>query len=378
MESENKKFEIALCLLPGISNLMIKRLVEKTGSAEKLLQLTAIQWVEQFNIKSKLLFEALKTPRGYYLSQAEIELKKAKELGVEMLFFLDDKYPNRLKQIPDAPALIYFKGISSLNSIRTIGIVGTRRATDYGVKITQEILEGISSYKPLIISGLAYGIDIIAHKTSLKLGLETVAILANGLETVYPVAHKEVARQMLERGGLISENRFGCVPLKTMFPARNRIIAGLSDAIVVVEAAEKGGALITANMANDYDKEVFAVPGGIHQKYSEGCNQLISTNNARIYTQTKDIIEALNWDLNAKNKKTEDKIEKVKLDMSAFTTEERLTIETLIKEGELAIDELAWKTNLSHNALASILLNLEFEGLVTALPGKRFKFYGSN
>ncbi|MFN0050464.1 MAG: DNA-processing protein DprA [Cytophagales bacterium] len=377
MDVEKKKFEIALALLPGVSNVMVKRLVDKLGSAETVFQLSANQWVEQFNIKSKILFEALQKPRETYLIEAQQEINRAKALNIDLVFYTDSNYPERLKNIPDAPALLYYKGVSSLNSHKTIGIVGTRRATEYGAKITQELLEGLLPYKPLIMSGLAFGIDIMAHKISLKIGLETVGIMANGLETVYPAAHKDTAKQMCERGGLLSENRFGSIPLKTMFPARNRIIAGLSDAIIVIEAADKGGALITANMGNDYNKEVFAVPGGLNQKYSAGCNELIRANKAQIYTSVNDVIEALNWDLKKKNKLVEPKIDKKEIDLSAFGNDEKQTIETLIKEGELAIDELAWKTGISHNSLASILLSLEFEGLVTALPGKRFRFYGT-
>jgi len=376
---ENKKFEVALALLPGISNLMVKRLVEKTGSAENVLQLSAVQWVEQFNIRSKILFQALSEPREKYINEALIEIETAQKLHTELIFYSDANYPERLKNIPDAPALLYYKGVSSLNTQKTIGIVGTRRATEYGAKITQEILEGLLPYKPLIVSGLAYGIDILAHKASLKLGLETIGVMANGLETVYPTSHKEVAKQMQERGGLLSENRFGTVPLKTMFPARNRIIAGLADAVIVVEAADKGGALITANMANDYNKDVFAVPGTLNQKYSAGCNYLIKKHKAQIYTQANDVIEALNWDVKKNTKKDtlDGENKTVDFDLNAFTADERMVIEKLMQESEMAIDELAWKTNISQNSLASILLSLEFEGLVTALPGKRFRFYSS-
>lgn len=378
MELEKKKFEVALTLLPGISNLMVKRLTDKIGSAQELLQLSANQWVEQFNIKSKLLYHALGEPREKYLNEAVRELEMAKKLEVDLIFYTDNNYPYRLKNIADAPALLYYKGVSSLNVQKTIGIVGTRRATEYGAKVTQEILEGLFPFRPLIISGLAYGIDILAHKCCLKIGLETIGVMANGLETVYPTAHKDVAKQMLERGGLLSENRFGAVPLKTMFPARNRIIAGLADAVIIVEAADKGGALITANMANDYHKDVFAVPGSLNQKYSVGCNQLIKNHKAQIYTHVQDVVEALNWDDQRKKKVlTETVPQKPAIDLNAFSSDERLIIETLMKEGELAIDELVWKTNISQNAMASTLLSLEFEGLVAALPGKRFRFYRS-
>ncbi len=182
---------------------------------------------------------------------------------------------------------------------------------------------------------------------------------------------------MTEKGALLSENRFGTIPLKTMFPARNRIIAGLADAVIVVEAADKGGALITAEMANDYNKDVFAVPGTLNQKYSAGCNELIRKHKAQIYTQVQDVIEALNWDIKTKSKSKEAEIKKVEIDLSGLSADEKSVVEILMKENELQIDELAWKTNINMNTLSSILLTLEFEGLVLNLPGKRFRFYTS-
>lgn len=375
MTEQSKIFEIALCRLPGISNQVIKRLIEKTGSAEILMSMTAMDWVEKFGIKSRKLYEALSSPKETLIKAAEEEIDKGMKLGVDIVFFTHEHYPKRLRELPDAPALLYVKGKNIAHYPKSIAIVGTRKSTEYGNRVTNEIIEGLSSYKPLIVSGLAYGIDIVAHKAALKHGLDTVAVLANSLDTVYPAAHKDTAKQIVQQGALVSENRFGTTPLKTMFPARNRIISGLADAVIIVEAAESGGALISAEMANDYNKEVFAVPGTIGQKYSEGCNALIKNHKAQIYTSPYDVVEALNWDV-VKKQKPEQSAKKV-IDLSGLGDVELKVVQALQQADLLHIDELGWQTGIAQSLLSSTLLTLEFEGLVVSLPGKKFKLVGS-
>ncbi|RRB18430.1 DNA-protecting protein DprA [Larkinella knui] len=305
------------------------------------------------------------------LREAEQIQQRCEKLGIEQLFYTDKRYPARLKALYDSPAMLYFQGTADLNTARTIGIVGTRQATDYGRRITEEIIQAVQPYQPLIISGLAYGIDIAAHRASLQTHLPTIGVMASGVDIVYPYVHKKTAQEMLVLGGLLTENRPGIKPDARLFPARNRIIAGLSDAIVVVEAATKGGALITAEYANNYHREVFAVPGHLNQTFSQGCNKLIRENKAQIYTKPEDLIEALNWDQPAAKTAS---IDKSPLALE-FTEEESQIMSLFRQQPEWHIDELSWQTQIHLGKLASLLLNLEFKGILRTLPGKKYQLY---
>jgi DNA processing protein len=232
------------------------------------------------------------------------------------------------------------------------------------------IVDDLKAHDAMIVSGLAYGIDIHAHKQSLKNNLPTLAVMGSGMDVIYPSAHKETAKKIVSHGALLTENHFGTKPDAHNFPARNRIIAGLCDALIVVEAAEKGGALITAEIANTYNKDVFAVPGALGQTYSEGCNKLIRNNKAVIYTSMKDLEYHMSWSLEEKQspKKT-----KAELDFSAFNAEEQKILSLLQAKGSpMMIDELTIKSSLSPSHLASLLLTLEFSDVVKSLPGKQF------
>jgi DNA processing protein len=251
-----------------------------------------------------------------------------------------------------------------------VAIVGTRQATEYGKEMVAKIIDELKPHHPVIVSGLAYGIDIHAHKQSLKLDLPTLAVMGSGIDVIYPAVHKDTAKKIVSQGALLTENHFGTKPDAHNFPARNRIIAGLCDALIVVEAAEKGGALITAEIANTYNKDVFAVPGSLGQTYSEGCNKLIRNNKAVIYTSIKDLEYHMNWSVEetqTAKKKTEE------IDFSTFGPDEQ-TILRILKEknGPMMIDELTIKSSLSPSLLASLLLTLEFSDIVKSLPGKQF------
>ena len=367
MDQERISF-LALHFTPGIGDHLVKQLVSYCGSAEqvfktpkgKLLKIPGIGAVSA---------EAIKTGNAFH--QAEKETKKAEKEDVEILFFTDKKYPARLKNIEDAPALLYFKGNANLNPPKTLGIVGTRQATSYGKEMVEKLVEDLVPHSPYIISGLAYGIDIHAHKQSMKHNLPTLAVMGSGIDVIYPAAHKDTARKMMDLGGLITENPFGTKPDAHNFPARNRIIAGLCDALVVVEAAERGGALITAEIANSYNKDVFAFPGSIGQTYSDGCNKLIKINKANLLTSVKDIEYIMNWS----TEQTPSKKETTSLtDLNQFEPDEQKII-TLLQEknAPIMIDELSWKSSIPPSLLASLLLNLEFKNIVTPLPGKQYK-----
>ena len=361
-------FELASTLLPGIGNKLSKTLISYCGSAEAVFNKPVSQLRKIPGIGERTI-QVIQQNRDSALRSSEKILLDCIGKKITVLHYTSPDYPIRLKQIEDAPAIIYHAGEQSpLNQSKSVAIVGTRKATEYGKRITEEIVEQLKVHNPVIISGLAYGIDIAAHKAALKNELPTIGIMAGGLDKIYPSTHSEISKKMLQQGGLVSENPPGTQPDMHLFPERNRIIAGMADVVIVVEAAKKGGALITADIAYSYDKTLMAVPGNLESPYSEGCNYLIKTQRANIYTGVKDLEYLLHWEHNGQTKKKPD------FNLDAFSEEEQPIVKTLLvhKEGIL-IDELSWKAQTSINETASILLNLEFQGLVKSLPGKRYK-----
>src|SRR5690606_12048818 len=294
---------------------------------------------------------------GSAFARAEQEIRKCERNNVTLVFFTDANYPRRLRSIDDAPTLLYLKGNMDLDAAKTVGIVGTRRSTNYGRHCIEELVNGLKPLKPLIVSGLAYGIDILAHRQALDCGLPTVGILGSGVDVIYPSVHREVAMRMEAEGGLVSELPLGTKPDAHNFPARNRIIAGLSDALVVVEAGETGGALITADIANSYNTDVFALPGNIGQSYSYGCNQLIETNTASFIASSADLEYMMNCNQESPQEP------QPSLNLDEFEETERKVLLTLHENGgTLVIDELSWKSNLPTPQRASIRLTLNFRG----------------
>lgn len=367
MDQERIHF-LALHFIPGIGDHHIKHLIGYCGSAEQAFRTPRGKLLKIPGI-GRVTAEAIIT--GKSLDLAEKEFKKAEKDNTEILFFTDKKYPGRLKAIDDAPSLLYFKGNANLNHLKTIGIVGTRQATAYGKEMVERLVEDLRPHAPLIVSGLAYGIDIAAHKHALRQGLPTLGILGSGMDILYPAAHKDTAKKMLDQGGLLTENHYGTKPDAHNFPARNRIIAGMCDALIVIEAAEKGGALITAEIANSYNKDVFAIPGSVGLTYSDGCNKLIKTNKANLLTSVKDLEYIMNW---TPGNADTDSSSAAPFDLSQFEPDERKIIELLrSKNAPMMIDELTWKSQISPSQLASLLLGLEFRNIVQSLPGKQFK-----
>lgn len=358
--------EVALTLLPGIGPLVTRQLIGYLGSAQNVLNAGPNQLLKVPGVGPALVQVLRNSTQA--LRQAEQVLRRAEKDGAQLLYYTRPDYPARLRPVPDAPVLLYYQGAAELNNARTLAVVGTRQATDYGREQTEKLIKGVAAYQPLIVSGLAYGIDIVAHRAALQEGLPTIGVMATGLDSIYPPAHRRTAEKMLEQGGgLLTEFTFGTPPDKYNFPARNRIIAGLTDATVVVEAARKGGALITAELALDYNREVLAVPGRLDQPASEGCNHLIRNQQARIYTSPEDIEQALNWD-NA----LQPAVVPAGLNPADFTPEEFSLLEILLAHKEKQIDELSWQAQLPINQVSTLLLGLEFRGVVRALPGKKF------
>ena len=364
--------EVALTLFPNIGPQLTRQLMSYGGSARNVLHLPPgkLRKIPGVGPATEAILTGV--GRSKALKQAETALRRAEKDGVQLLFYTSKQFPARLKLIPDAPALLYYQGTADLNQPKTLAIVGTRQATDYGREQTERLIKGISSHKPLIVSGLAYGIDIAAHRAALQEGLETVGVMATGLDVLYPAVHRKTAEKMLTQGGLLTEFAFGTQPDKYNFPSRNRVIAGLSDGTVVVEAARKGGALITADLAQGYDRDVLAVPGPLGSLASEGCHELIKANKAALYSEPTDIEQLLNWDL-ALHLNGKPKVPTA-YDALDFTPEEFQVLLVLqaTPNREEHLDTLAWKAQLPVHQAASLLLGLEFRNVLRALPGKRF------
>jgi DNA processing protein len=366
--SQQLVYEVALGLLPGIGNQLTRQLVSYCGSARQVFHTPAGKLLKIPGIGKSHLQHM---PFTAALKQAEVIIRQAEHHQVRLLFYTHPDYPRRLKPIADAPTLLYYKGAANLNAARVISVVGTRQCTGYGREVTEQLIQDLVQHQALIVSGLAYGIDVAAHRAAVQAGLPTVGVMANGLDLVYPGLHRNISLKMLEQGGLLSEYTFGTKPEPPRFPARNRIIAGMADATIIVEAAIKGGALITADIAHSYNKDVMAVPGSIQAPFSAGCNYLIKTNKAAAYTGIKDLEELLNWDLaQAQAGKRHPGNYYPPED---FTPEEYQLLLVLIESREDQIDNISWKSQLPISQVASLLLALEFKGVVKALPGKKYQ-----
>ncbi|TAF93770.1 MAG: DNA-protecting protein DprA [Runella slithyformis] len=362
---DEKLYQLALHLTPGLGSILIRQLVSHFGSAEKVFK-------ANYNTLVRVAGIGEATARGIGqktgLQEAEKELQQADKQGVQIVFYTDAAYPRRLKSLYDAPALLYWKGNLDFNAGRFVGIVGTRKATDYGRGIVEEIVQGLADKNTTIVSGLAYGIDIAAHRICLKHRVPNIGVMATGIDNIYPATHAKTAAEIQADGGILTENRLHTKPDAARFPARNRIIAGMSDATIIVEAAERGGALITAEYANNYNRDVFAVPGNLTNSYSIGCNNLIRDHKAQIFTGVTDLIEALRWSPTAPS----DASTQLAALPEHFTQEESQVVAILRQKGDMQIDDLTWESQIQAGKLATLLLNLELQGYVRVLPGKRF------
>lgn len=366
---EELRYFIALSLAPKIGPSIFKAIIAYSGSAQNFFTLPKGKVLKTPKVGSKLL--ELRNQEQELLRKADELIQTCEKSGYRIFTPLDSDFPSRLKVQEDSPVLFFAKGSGSLNFERSVGIVGTRSATSYGKTATRKIIEDLAIYQPAIISGLAYGIDIEAHRAALALGLPTIAVMGSPINQIYPAVHRKTAESILESGLVMSEYAPGSKMSPGNFPARNRIIASLSDALIVVEAAEKGGALITAEIAYSYDKDVFAVPGNLQSPFSEGCNQLIKKMKANIYTGPGDIAEALYW-----VKPGEQAIKSPKLDLSKYEGEEAIILKLLTEKGESEIDLISYSTGIPLGLLSAKLLALEFEGILKSLPGKKYKLLG--
>lgn len=358
-------YQIALTLVPNIGDVNAKALVNHFGSAEAVFHAPkkVLDEIEGIGI---IRSNAIKHFKDF--SRAEEEIEFIKKYKITPLFLTDKNYPQRLLNCYDCPPLLYYKGNADLNSSRIIAVVGTRNNDDYGKNICEKFIAELVNEDVIIVSGLAFGIDSIAHKISIKNNIKTIGVLAHGLDRVYPAQNILLAKQMLSCGGLLTEFKSNTIPDKPNFPGRNRIVAGISDAIIVVESGIKGGSLITAELANGYNKDVFAFPGRVEDSKSQGCNFLIKNNKAVLITCANDVLENMGWK-NLK-KPSPKKQRELFIELSA---EEKVVVEILQMQEQVQIDELYFKSKLSSSAVAQALLMLEMQGIVASLPGKIYK-----
>ncbi|UBM59854.1 DNA-processing protein DprA [Marinilongibacter aquaticus] len=363
---EDLLFKLALREVDGVGGVLFRHLISFFGSAKKVIEapvgaLTKVPGV------GKNLARGIASAHEN-LKAAEILIEKSARLQHKILTFQDADYPSRFKGIYDAPPILFYTGKPILSNTKTIGIVGTRKATAYGKRMTEDLVQGLSASEVSIISGLAYGIDIAAHKAALKAHLPTLAVMAGGLDFVYPAVHRKYTSEIVENGALLSENKLGTVPVGPQFIARNRIIAALSDVVVVVESAKRGGGLVTAEYANNYHRDVYAFPGNLGEPFSEGTNALIAQNKAKIFTGVDDFLNDMLWDKNDESLQVHTR----SLDLSLFSEDESKVLALLREKGECLIDDISFDANIPLNKLASLLLNLEFQEVVKAMPGKKF------
>lgn len=357
-------YMLALSRIPGIGCVRARELVAYCGGVKPIFEKSKGA-LDRIPGIGPVLANAVS--KSAVLKDAEFELKACEQLGIRIITFLDKDYPQRLNHCADAPVLLFMLGAANLNPEKVLSVVGTRNATSQGKDITESIVQDLSLLGVTIVSGLAYGIDIAAHRAALKYELPTLACLAHGLDRIYPSVHAITAKEMLKAGALISEFPLGTGPDRENFPTRNRIVAGMADATLVVEAGIKGGALITANLASDYNRDVFAIPGRTTDVYSQGCHRLIKDNRATLVTCAADIIKALNWDITGTAAPSRQ--QRLLLDL----TPEQERIVAVLDQSATGVDQLAAKAGITVSKASALLLEMEFDGIVRSLPGKFYE-----
>ncbi len=363
MADEQLELYLALTKTPNVGPVIAKNLISYCGGIEQLFSKSKKELLKIPGIGPTVV-SSLNDKE--YRDEAAKELKLLRKHDINIMTFHDKAYPKRLLHFDDAPIMLFYKGNFDLNFNRTIAIVGTRTPTHNGISICEKIIEELLPYNVAVISGLAFGIDSIAHRKSVEYNIPTIGILGNGLPNVYPTIHRHLATKMIDNGGLLTEFSYNAKPARENFPMRNRIIAGISDAVIVIESKSKGGSIITAEFANDFNKDVFAVPGRISDEFSQGCNQLIKQNKAHLIESVKDITYIMRWD-EIDAGKTVQKQLFVELD-----EQEQIALGIIRDNTEIAIDLLSYKLQKNPSEVASILLGLEFKGLIKTLPGKKY------
>ncbi|MDA3880238.1 MAG: DNA-processing protein DprA [Prolixibacteraceae bacterium] len=364
-------YKIALSLFNRIGSVNARRLVAYMGSLEAVFESPKKEFKNIQGVGSALVNIVVEN-RDEVLRKAESEIKFIEKHRLKTYFYLDSDYPRRLAQCVDSPVIMYMIGDVNLDSSRIISVVGTRKATEYGRERTMELISGLAAQgvNALVVSGLAFGIDVNAHKAAIKSGLPTLGVVGHGLDKMYPAEHAKIAREIIhENGGLLSDFPSNHRIDPGNFLRRNRIIAGLSDCTIVIESAAKGGALVTADIANSYNRDVFAYPGRTTDEYSDGCNNMIKSNKAALIESSSDLIAFMGWEAQK---------EPIQQPLLIDLDEEETLIVSALKLSEVSTtDFISREVNLPVQKINSLLLNLEFKGAVKSLPGNRFKLNGN-
>ena len=362
--SHQTLYQIALTKIANVGGVIARALVGHCGGAEAVFREKAAHLRKIPGVGPRI---ARQITRPDVLQLAERELTFVTRHQIDVHFFLDPTYPRRLTHYQQSPVLLYSKGEMDLNPLRVIAVVGTREPTAYGKQMCREFIHGLAAMEVTIISGLAYGIDIEAHVGAMTYDMPTVGVLGSGFGHIYPQAHFRKAQRMMQNGGLLTEFGYESGPDKENFPARNRIVAGMVDAVVVIESAESGGSMITAEFANAYHKDVFALPGRAGDRLSSGCHKLIKSHKAHLMDKAHDLTSMMQWDVD------EEEAGSVQRMLFADLNErEQLIVDLLDRQTETDIDKLAYSAGLPASELATVLLSLEFKGIVRTLPGKRY------
>ena len=366
MNDELLKYKIGIALIAGIGFIKAKKLIAYVGSVEGVFKEKKSNLLKIPDIGSRLAENIINQK---VLDRAEKEIEFISQYNIKPFFYLDKDYPQRLINCYDAPLLLFSKGDVDFNQSKVISIVGTRNATERGRDICNELVRDLSNngHNSIIVSGLAYGIDVVSHKAALKNNLKTIAVLGHGLDRIYPSSHTKIAKEIINQGALVTEFLSDTKPDRANFVKRNRIIAGLSDATIIVESAVKGGSLITADIANSYNRDVFAFPGRINDKYSVGCNKFIKSNRAALIENFKDLEYILGWEVGEAKQKVIQKQLFVNL-----SDDEKIIVEFLKENNKQSIDVICVKTQFPMSKVSAMLLNLEFSGIVKSLPGKYY------
>ncbi len=359
--------QLALTLVPNIGDVHAKILVQHFGDAPSIFK-TKVSQLEKIEGIGTVRARSIKHFNDF--ATAEKELQFIEKFKIKTFFLNDKDYPQRLLNCYDSSTLLFYKGIADLNVSKIVAIVGTRSNTDYGKLFTEKLVKDLSAQNILVVSGLAFGIDAFAHKAALKNNLKTVGIVGHGLDKIYPTEHTALAKDMIkDDGGILTEFFSGTKPDKHNFPLRNRLVAGISDATVVVETSIKGGSMITAKLADAYNRDVFAVPGRTTDKNSGGCNYLIKHNKAILLTDAEELIDVMGW----ADKKSKVKSKSQRDLFIEMTAEEKIVVQLLQEKDAVAIDAINLQSGLSSSSVAAAILNLEFQGVVQSMPGKMYK-----
>ncbi len=356
-------YKVALTMIPKVGAITARNLISYCGGLEAVFRARKKELCCVPGVGEVLANQILNSRA---LEMAEQELHLLEKEGIQPLFYLDKDYPERLRPYTNSPLLLYYQGTQDLNALRMVAIIGTRSPSPYGLCICEELVEALKPYQVTTISGLAYGVDVTAHRKSLQLNIPTIGVLAHGLQEIYPASHRQIAKQMVSAGGLLTEYPSHIKPKREHFPMRNRIVAGLCDALVVVETGREGGSMITAQFANDYNKDVFAFPGRVKDAHAVGGNYLIKSHRAALIEKAEDLAYIMGWEEETKASGIQQQL------FTELSSDEKLVVDLLRQNEGASIDKLTYESRMTGSFMATVLLNLEFKGMIRSLPGKRY------